>query len=412
MALNLRKALPNARFIGFTGTPLIDAAEQQLTRQVFGDYVSIYDFQRAVADGATLPLFYENRGEELKVVDPTVNERIEKRIDTARQTATLDDPWTEEKEEKLYRELARDYPVLTSPTRLDKVAQDFVDHYHQRWRVVDNGGGKAMLVCLDKITCVAMASTARLALKTARIRCLLTRNLGAQAHGHQLLQPTKPALLVECHGRRLRRSALGPLQRVVVVFALDHHDDRTLAVTLTRFTDRAAPHEQQGCRVTGDLQAAEPCSRDRIGAGLPELRRQMAGKNLGRQIWPGGDTLGSGDRDHLSPLVDRVAAQYGFADIRVSRRLLVGHMEYQRHVERDQLTENGRNGEQAAHVFGPGRGARRIGGHSVQRETDKQCSDKRSNGHRVPLVGSLWLDAAKASSCRPREPRSCPTRHR
>lgn len=156
MALNMRKALPNAKFIGFTGTPLIDAAEQQLTRKVFGDYVSIYDFQRAVADGATLPLFYENRGEKLKVVDPTINERIEKRIDTARQTATLDDPWTEEKEEKLYRELARDYPVLTSPTRLDKVAQDFVDHYHQRWRVVDNGGGKALLVCLDKITCVRM----------------------------------------------------------------------------------------------------------------------------------------------------------------------------------------------------------------------------------------------------------------
>ncbi len=156
MALNMRKALPNAKFIGFTGTPLIEAAEKQLTRKVFGDYVSIYDFQRAVADGATLALFYENRGEKLKVIDPTINERIEKRIDTARQTATLGDPWTEEKEEKLYRELARDYPVLTAPKRLDKVAQDLVDHYHQRWRVVDNGGGKAMLVCLDKITCVRM----------------------------------------------------------------------------------------------------------------------------------------------------------------------------------------------------------------------------------------------------------------
>lgn len=156
LALNMRKALPKAKFIGFTGTPLIEAAEKQLTRQVFGDYVSIYDFQRAVADKATLPLFYENRGEKLKIVDPTVNERIEKRIDAARQTATSEDPWTEEKEEKLYRELARDYPILTSPTRLDKVAQDFVDHYHQRWRVVENGGGKAMMVCLDKITCVKM----------------------------------------------------------------------------------------------------------------------------------------------------------------------------------------------------------------------------------------------------------------
>ena len=160
LALNMRKGLPRAKFLGFTGTPLIDAGEKQLTREVFGDYVSIYDFQRAVADGATLPLFYENRGEKLKIVDPKVSERIADHIEAARQAATLDDPWTDEKEEKLYRELARDYPILTSPTRLEKVAQDFVDHFHQRWRVVDapnmRGGGKAMMVCLDKITCVKM----------------------------------------------------------------------------------------------------------------------------------------------------------------------------------------------------------------------------------------------------------------
>src|SRR5690606_33709646 len=125
LALNMRKGLPRAKFLGFTGTPLIDGGEKQLTRDVFGDYVSIYDFQRAVADRATLPLFYENRGEKLKIVDPTVNDRIEKHIKTARQTATLDDPWTEEKEEKLYRHLQSDYAILTSPTRLEKVAQDF-----------------------------------------------------------------------------------------------------------------------------------------------------------------------------------------------------------------------------------------------------------------------------------------------
>jgi type I restriction enzyme R subunit len=156
LALNMRKGLPRAKFLGFTGTPLIDAGEKQLTREVFGDYVSIYDFQRAVADGATLPLFYENAGEKLKIIDPKVSERIGDYIETAKQAATLDDPWSDEKEEKLYRELARDYPILTSPTRLDKVAQDFVDHFHQRWRVVENGGGKAMMVCLDKITCVKM----------------------------------------------------------------------------------------------------------------------------------------------------------------------------------------------------------------------------------------------------------------
>ncbi len=156
LALNMRKGLPRAKFLGFTGTPLIDAGEKQLTREVFGDYVSIYDFQRAVADGATLPLFYENVGEKLKIIDPKVSERITAYIETARQAATLEDPWTDEKEEKLYRELARDYPILTAPTRLEKVAQHFVDHFHQRWRVVENGGGKALVVCLDKVTCVKM----------------------------------------------------------------------------------------------------------------------------------------------------------------------------------------------------------------------------------------------------------------
>ena len=176
LALNMRKGLPRAKFLGFTGTPLIDAGEKQLTREVFGDYVSIYDFQRAVADGATLPLFYENRGEKLKIVDPSVSERIAGHIEAARQAATLDDPWTDEKEETLYRKLALDYPILTSPTRLEKVAQDFVDHFHQRWRVVDSGGGKAMMVCLDKLTCVKMHDliVAKWQEKTAQLEMTVT----------------------------------------------------------------------------------------------------------------------------------------------------------------------------------------------------------------------------------------------
>lgn len=128
LALNMRKAIPRAKFLGFTGTPLIDTAEKQLTREVFGEYVSIYDFQRAVADGATLPLFYENRGEKLRIVDEEVNQRIIDRIEAAKAAGELD----AEQEEKLYRELAQDYPILTSPTRLEKVADDFVKHYHQR----------------------------------------------------------------------------------------------------------------------------------------------------------------------------------------------------------------------------------------------------------------------------------------
>lgn len=164
LATQMRMALKYACFMAFTGTPLIDGKERNETEKVFGPYVSVYDFQRAVADGATLPLYYENRGEKLRIVDPELNKRIEARIDAARADGEL----TEEQEEKLYRELARDYPVFTSDTHLNDVATDFVEHYHQRWRLMEaptkpgeplkyGGNAKAMLVCIDKLTCAKMA---------------------------------------------------------------------------------------------------------------------------------------------------------------------------------------------------------------------------------------------------------------
>jgi len=165
LATQMRMALRSAAFMAFTGTPLIDGKERNETEKVFGPYVSVYDFQRAVADGATLPLYYENRGEKLHIVDVELNRRIEERIDAARADGEL----TEEQEEKLYRELARDYPVFTSDTHLNDVATDFVEHYHQRWRLMEapvkageapkyGGNAKAMLVCIDKITCAKMAA--------------------------------------------------------------------------------------------------------------------------------------------------------------------------------------------------------------------------------------------------------------
>ena len=164
LATQMRMALRQTAFLAFTGTPLIDSKERHETEKVFGSYVSVYDFQRAVADGATLPLYYENRGEKLRLVDPDLNKRIEERIDAARADGEL----TEEQEEKLYRELARDYPVFTSDTHLSDVATDFVEHYHQRWRLMEaptkpgeptkyGGNAKAMLVCIDKVTCAKMA---------------------------------------------------------------------------------------------------------------------------------------------------------------------------------------------------------------------------------------------------------------
>ena len=142
LALNLRNALPNASYIGFTGTPLFTGDE--ITRQVFGEYVSTYDFQRAVEDGATVPLYYSARGERLGVAIGDLNERIADKLDELE----IDDI---DVAQRLERELRRDYHVVTADKRLDQVARDFVRHYSTAWET-----GKAMLVCIDKITCVRM----------------------------------------------------------------------------------------------------------------------------------------------------------------------------------------------------------------------------------------------------------------
>lgn len=153
LAENMRSSLPNASFIGFTGTPLMESEEDQLTRRVFGGYVSTYDFQRAVEDGATVPLYYDNRGEELYYDDKgtqrqvAADEELNQRLATAIEQFDLD----AEQEEAVRRRLGGEYLILTAEKRLDRIAQDLVAHYTQRWQT-----GKAMLVCLDKITAVRM----------------------------------------------------------------------------------------------------------------------------------------------------------------------------------------------------------------------------------------------------------------
>ena len=141
LARNMRLALPNAAFIGFTGTPLFK--QDQITRRIFGDYVSRYDFKRSEEDGATVKLVYENRGEKLHVSHGDLNDRIAEKVEQADldpdQTALL---------EKL---LGKDYEVITADERLERIAADFVDHCATRWE-----SGKALFVCIDKITCARM----------------------------------------------------------------------------------------------------------------------------------------------------------------------------------------------------------------------------------------------------------------
>ncbi|GAB1444327.1 hypothetical protein MASR2M39_31790 [Ignavibacteriales bacterium] len=80
LALNLRNAIPNASFIGFTGTPLFK--HDEITKRIFGEYVSKYDFRRSVIDGATVPLYYENRGELLGISNPDIAEQMQELIDS------------------------------------------------------------------------------------------------------------------------------------------------------------------------------------------------------------------------------------------------------------------------------------------------------------------------------------------
>lgn len=141
LALNMRSALPKAMFLAFTGTPLI--AGEERTREVFGDYVSIYDFQQSIEDGATVPLFYENRTPELQLVNPDLNDDIYRLV----EEAELDPA----QEAKLERELSRQYHILTRDDRLETVAQDIVRHFLGRGFV-----GKAMVVSIDKATALKM----------------------------------------------------------------------------------------------------------------------------------------------------------------------------------------------------------------------------------------------------------------
>ena len=146
LAMNMRAALPNALFVAFTGTPLI--AGEERTREVFGDYVSIYDFQQSVEDGATVPLFYENRTPELHLENPDFNEQIHALIEEAELS--------DEAERRLERELGRQYHLITRDDRLETVARDIVRHFLGR-----GFQGKAMVVAIDKATALKMHDKVR-----------------------------------------------------------------------------------------------------------------------------------------------------------------------------------------------------------------------------------------------------------
>jgi len=148
LAANMRRALPNAAFIGFTGTPLMDG--EQKTREVFGDYVSVYNFSQSVEDGATVPLYYENRIPELQLTAGDLDEAVDAII----AEADLDD----DDNRALERKLARQYSLIKREDRLDKIAEDVVRHFMGR-----GYRGKAMFIAIDKETAVRMHGKVRAA---------------------------------------------------------------------------------------------------------------------------------------------------------------------------------------------------------------------------------------------------------
>lgn len=142
-ARNMRfHGLPNASYLGFTGTPIIKD-EQELTKNIFGEYVSVYDFKRAIEDEATLPLRYINKGEMLDIDNPELDEQMAEILE--------DENLSEDQQKKLAYLFQKNYPILTAEPRLDAIAKDLVWHFNER-----GYQGKAMYVALDKPTAVRM----------------------------------------------------------------------------------------------------------------------------------------------------------------------------------------------------------------------------------------------------------------
>src|ERR1039457_4175016 len=151
-AANMRNALPNAAFIGFTGTPLM--AGEELTKEVFGEYVSIYNFKESVDDVNTVPLYYENRIPELQLT----NENLTEEIAAICEQADLD----EDQERKLEREFAREYHLITREDRLERIGEDIVAHFMGRGVLA-----KAMVISIDKATAVRTFDNVQKHWKTA-----------------------------------------------------------------------------------------------------------------------------------------------------------------------------------------------------------------------------------------------------
>jgi type I restriction enzyme R subunit len=145
-ARHMREALPNASFIGFTGTP-IELTDKN-TRAVFGDYISVYDIERAVQDGATVPIYYESRLAKLELAE-TERPRLDEEFEEATEGEEI------EHKERLKTKWAQLEALVGAEKRLRLIAQDLVNHVERRLEAMD---GKAMVVCMSRRICVELYS--------------------------------------------------------------------------------------------------------------------------------------------------------------------------------------------------------------------------------------------------------------
>src|SRR5881628_488234 len=143
-ARHMRDALPHVSFIGFTGTPI--ELQDASTRAVFGDYISVYDIQRAVQDGATVPIYYESRLAKL-ALDEAERPKIDPEFEEATEGEEV------ERKEKLKTKWAQLEAVVGSENRIKLIARDLVDHFENRLAAMD---GKAMVVCMSRRICVEL----------------------------------------------------------------------------------------------------------------------------------------------------------------------------------------------------------------------------------------------------------------
>ncbi|MHB1012403.1 MAG: type I restriction endonuclease subunit R [Desulfobacteria bacterium] len=143
-ARHMRDALPHASFIGFTGTPIEQTDAN--TRAVFGDYISVYDIQRAVADGATVPIYYESRLAKL-ALDEAERPKIDPEFEEATEGEEV------ERKEKLKSKWAQLEAIVGAERRLALLAKDIVEHFETRLDALD---GKAMIVCMSRRICVEL----------------------------------------------------------------------------------------------------------------------------------------------------------------------------------------------------------------------------------------------------------------